>query len=187
MATVEDVLPLYVREPNKIYHDCVKMKSIDNCPNCFDNKCYCYSEQPVKTITIGNTEVPCNLKRKCYIKLGEECPICMEVIMNKSNAYLTFCGHSFHKTCIFKSMETFWIHNYAKNYNCPMCRTNLGMDIHDINQRYYINDNSNYLDELEQFWFKKDFYVAHTCRNRYDHYLGMKKNCIQCEKYILNG
>lgn len=187
MTTVEDVLELYVREPNKIYHDCNKMDNIANCPNCFDGKCFCYSEQPVQVLTIGNTEVPCSIKRKCYIKPGEECPVCMEPIMNKSTAYLTCCGHSFHKTCIFKSMETFWIHNYAKNYKCPMCRTNLGMDIHNINQRYIINDNSTYLDELEHFWFKKDFYVPTMCANNYDHYLGMKKNCLQCEKYILNG
>lgn len=187
MATVEDVLELYVREPTKIYHDCQKKNNIENCPNCWKGVCYCFSEEPIKTITIGNNEVPCNIKRKCYIKPGEECPICMESITNKSNAYLTCCGHSFHKKCIFKSMETFWQHNYAKNFKCPMCRTNLGMDIHAINERYTINDNSGYLDELENFWFKKDFRMAHTCRNNYDHYLGMKKDCSHCRKYVLNG
>ena len=84
-------------------------------------------------------------------------------------------------------METFWQNNYAKNYKCPMCRTNLGMDIVAINERYSINDNSGYLDELENFWFKKDFRMAHTCRNNYDHYLGMKKDCSFCRKYVLNG
>ena len=187
MATAEDVLELYVREPNKIYNDCKLLNKLEHCPDCWNGNCFCYSNQPIKTITIGNTEVPCNLKRKCYIKPGEECPICMDKIVNKANAYLTCCGHSFHKTCIFKSMETFWTHNYAKNFKCPICRTNLGMDIHMINERYAICDDSTYLDGLENFWLNKDFSVAHMCRNNYNHYLGMKKNCLQCKKYILHG
>lgn len=184
MTTVDDVFPLYIREPNKIYNTCTNLA---NCPNSFDDVCYCYSETPINPITIGNTEVLCNINRKCYIKPNEECPICMESIMMNSTAYLTCCGHSFHKTCIFKSMEAHWNKSCFKNFKCPICRRNLGMDIHNINQRYNFNSNTSYLDEIEHFWLTKEFHIPHLCKNQYDHYLGMKKGCIDCNNYVLTG
>ena len=190
MATAEDVFYLYERN-FEVYHDCNKSNQIDTCKTEWKGYCYCFYTQPLIPITIGNNKSMCNIKRKCYISQGEECPICLEKILTKSNSYLTCCGHSFHKLCIFKSMEKKWIEKYGSVFKCPMCRTNLGMDIHDINERYnfhYNEDNSiNYLDGLENFWFKKDFTIAHICRNKFDHYLGMKKDCDICKKYVLNG
>ena len=183
MSTVEDIFPLYVREPNKIYHMC---ENIVTCPNSWLNQCYCYYEFPIKTITIGNTCAPCNFEKKCYVKPSEECPICMEPNTSKSKTYLTSCGHSFHKLCIFKSMETNWITNNQKNYNCPICRGKLGASVHGLNERYSHNPNTTILDDLEEFWLKKEFIIPHMCRNK-THFIGMKKNCQQCKKYILTG
>ena len=186
MATTEDVFPLFIREPNRNYYDCSKNPG-SHCNNSWNGKCFCYhTECPIQPITIGITEVPSNINRKCYVKPNDECPICMETIINKSNAYLTRCGHSFHKKCIFKSMETRWANN-SKNYCCPMCRTKLGLDIHQLNVRYQINDNTTCLDELENFWLNKEFYMPHMCRNQSNHYLGTDKNCESCNKYITTG
>lgn len=187
-ATAEDVFSLYERNFD-FYFDCNKTGKIDTCPTSWKGYCYCFYSQPLLPITIGNTGICCNIKRKCYIKPGEECPICMDPIITKSTAYLTSCGHSFHKLCIFKSMEKKWSEKYGSNFNCPMCRTNLGMDIHDINERYNFNieQHRSHLDNLENFWFKKEFTIAYICRNNFDHYLGMKKGCKKCDDYVLQG
>jgi hypothetical protein len=187
MSTAEDVFSLYERNFS-IYYDCNKNNKIDTCPNMWKGFCYCFCSQPLLPNTIGNTGVLCNVKRKCYIKPGEECPICMDPITTKSTAYLTTCGHSFHKLCIFKCMEKKWTDKYGSCFHCPMCRTNLGMDIHDINERYnYGSIKCNNLDLLENFWLKKDFTIAYICRNKFDHYLGMKRGCQKCENYVSEG
>lgn len=37
-----------------------------------------------------------NMKIKHYIKIGDECPICMDEIWTIRDAFLTECGHGFH-------------------------------------------------------------------------------------------
>lgn len=173
MTTTDDVFSLYA-------HLCSSQRCIG-----LEESSYA---SPLNPIEIGDVEVKCDLKRKCYIKAGDECPICMDPIFNKSNAYLTWCGHSFHKSCIFHYMETKWVTKYASNTHCPMCRKSLGMGLHAMNERYAIDYlKPNYLDILENFWLTKDYTVAHVCRNRYDHYLGMKKNCKLCRKFVVDG
>jgi len=180
MSTTEDVFQLYTREPNRVYHTC------NICADPWNNKCICYLSQPIKASVIGDTEVPCSLTKKCFIKPNEECPICMNSISTYSTAYLTRCGHSFHKECIFKSMETCRINN-NKLYCCPMCRTKLGLDVHEICVRYNVNSKSTYLDELENFWLKKDFYLPHMCRIGVSHYLGTNRECKECVTYRKTG
>ena len=181
MATAEDVFYLYERN-STYYHRCKKMSE---CPDNWLNECYCYTKQEVLPLAIGNQTIPCSIKRKCYIRPGEECPICLENIFRKSDAYITCCGHSFHKTCIFKSMETQWRHKYASNFKCPMCRTNLGTDIHELSLRYKFTPNN--LDNLENFWLTKHLMLAQTCGNNYDHEIGMKIDCFICSKYREKG
>ena len=184
MATAEDVFYLYERN-SSYYHSCKQQGKIDLCPDNWSNECFCYTKQEVFPSKIGNQCVPCDIKRKCYIKQGEECPICLEGIFRKKDAYITCCGHSFHKCCIFKSMETQWKRKYASNFKCPLCRTNLGTDIHEIDSRYNVSGNS--LDNLENFWLNKDFMLAQTCGKNYDHEIGMKKDCFICFKYREKG
>jgi Ring finger domain len=184
MTTAEDVFYLYERNFNH-YTDCKKQQKLTTCTDSWANECFCYTKNDVQPITIGNQVVPCSLKRKCYIKPGEECPICLDGILKKSESYLTVCGHSFHKRCIFTSMETEWNQKYAGVYRCPVCRTNLACDIHDINSRYKFNKNN--LDNLENFWLSKDFILVQRCSNNYDHDIGMIPDCYVCSKYRENG
>jgi hypothetical protein len=187
MSTAEDVFYLYERN-SRIYYDCKLTNNIEKC----EEECYCYTKQEVKPFTIGDQDCPCNFKIKCYIKPGDECPICYESIDTKSSAFITDCGHQFHKKCLFKYIETKWLStSYTSNAKCPLCRCSLGHP-HFV-QRYrssyfsfpYKNDNE--LDKLEDFWLSKDYLLPVFCSNSYDHYLGTKKSCFICKSFIETG
>ena len=107
MSTTEDVYWLYERNKTTEYNGCVKLKK--ECLNLYDNKCYCIPTDIVLPTTIGCQDIKCRFKTKTYIKFNEECCICMESIIHKSNAHLTECGHAFHKKCLFKVIETKWM------------------------------------------------------------------------------
>jgi len=51
----------------------------------------------------------------CGTELGD-CPICLDSI-DMVNMTVTTCGHVFHSSCIFNSLET--------TENCPLCRNQL--------------------------------------------------------------
>lgn len=68
-----------------------------------------------------------NFKIKHYIKIGEECSICMDPIWSYKNAILMECGHGYHATCIYKYVS------YNNNKNCPLCRQKM-----DLNYIYNI-------------------------------------------------
>ncbi len=191
MSTAEDVFYLYERN-SRVYHDCKKNKKLNECDEYFDNDCYCHLNQDVKPLTIGDQYAPCNLKVKCYIKPGDECPICYEPIMTKKSAFITNCGHHYHKKCIHKYMETKWLSTaYVSVARCPMCRCSLGHP--DIMHRYrssyfdacYNDDNG--LDKLEDFWVTKDYRLPSFCSNGYDHYLGNNKICLVCKAFREKG
>ena len=189
MTTVEDVFALYDTK-TPFYLNCNKLNKIESCPNKWNDNCYCENSTPINSISIGNTDVPCKLKRKCYVKQGENCPICFDPILTKTTAYLTCCGHSFHKSGIFRAAETNWIENYPGKFHCPACRTYLGTDVHYMSERYNFGRNLakiNYLDIVENFWITKDFCLGELCCNKYDHYLGMKKSCEKCQRFVLYG
>ena len=57
-----------------------------------------FSEKYTKKTTRKSTIT--NLTQKNYIRIGEECPICYDDIVNKKQAFLTECGHAFHYECI---------------------------------------------------------------------------------------
>ena len=139
------------------------------------------SESIILPIKIGNDEMEPKLNIKMYIKPHDICPICYENIIRKSDAYLSVCGHGFHKKCIFKAYEAKQISKKCSVFKCPCCRTSLGTDVEEINERYDLfNEHANGLDILESFWIKKDYTMPLICN---EHYLGMNKNCIKCKKY----
>jgi hypothetical protein len=174
MTTAEDVLFLYERN-NRYYNILEEDNYFEHDENGNE------INLPIIPETIGNQYIKCNFKRKVYIKPGEECCICLDKIYTKTNAYLTGCGHSFHKKCLFKSYEVKRKSNPNCTLNCPLCRSNMGLDIKDLAYRYrYVSFNQ--LDNLENFWIKKDYMNCDICYNR-DHYIGMKKNCNICKKY----
>jgi len=139
------------------------------------------SNSIILPIKMGNDEMKPKLNVKMYIKFSENCPICYEDIIRKSDAYLSQCGHSFHKKCIFKCYETKQLDKRCSVFRCPCCRTSLGTDIEEINERYDLfNENANGIDALESFWIKKDYIMPLLCDG---HYLGMDSKCIRCKKY----
>jgi hypothetical protein len=114
----------------------------------------------------------------------------MDTIYQKNNAYLTSCGHSFHKTCLFKAFEIKAINKH--NFTCPLCRTRLGYPEFYCRYTCVIKEpnnvlKSNFLDNLEEFWLSKDFNLIHICSNGNNHALGMKNNCEDCSDYRVNG
>jgi hypothetical protein len=191
MSTAEDVFYLYERN-SRYYHDCNLKNAIEECSDCWNNECFCHLKQDVMPLTIGDQFAPCHLKIKCYIKPGEECPICYEQILTKTTAFITNCGHAFHKKCIFKCMETKWLSKaYLSSVRCPLCRCSLGHP--DLEQRYrssyfsYNFKNDNELDKLEDFWLTKDYKLPTFCSNGYNHYLGIKHGCGICKSYRKKG
>jgi hypothetical protein len=146
---------------------------------------FCFRET-VQPITIGETCVPCKMNIKCYIRQGEECPICLEKIMLKKDAFLTGCGHAFHRKCLFKTFESRWKAKPYSALRCPLCRCGLGAPtlltryVNSINMK----KKHDYIDQLENFWITKDFMMPHFCDNiKKSHYLGMNKNCYKCTDY----
>lgn len=182
-ATAEDVFCLYERN-SKYYYNCSQQGKIEQCKRKYKNECCCYEEQMVIPIAIGDQQTKCDFKRKTYIKFGQECPICIEPIIRKQDAYLTPCGHGFHKKCIFDAFEAKWKTKWASQFYCPMCRCRLGQI--DIENRYNYSNN-NGLDDLENFWTNKDYRYCYPCTNGYNHNEGMKLNCNACLDYRKNG
>jgi len=191
MATLEDVFHIYERNAN-YYHNCGLRNEIDNCPMKIGNDCFCATYQTVIPETIGYEDMDCNINRKCYIKPDEECPICFEKIMRKSDAFITNCGHTFHKKCLNKYIHIKWLSSkWTSVARCPMCRCSLGYP------RFYIRYRSNYedmsnghdneLDKLEDFWLSIDYKIPYFCCNGYNHYLGMNKDCYYCKSYRETG
>jgi len=64
-----------------------------------------------------------------------ECCICMDDICQDTNRVTTECNHTFHTSCLMKSIS----HN---GFGCPYCRTKMAEEIDD-------DDDSEYQDENE--------------------------------------
>ena len=182
-ATTEDVFHLYERNKLVYLNECTKSES------CCRKYCFCYLDEAVQPITIGDQFVPCKLSTKCYVNPGEECPICLEKIMMKKEAFLTGCGHAFHRHCLFKTFETKWKTVSHTTLRCPLCRCALGFP--NLLERYSMSPfQMNYLDILENFWITKDYIMPHYCYNRLlnPHYLGtLHKTCKKCKEYVKYG
>lgn len=178
MATPEDVFYLYERNSRHY--------------NNRDNEGNEYSTQNVLPFTIGDQDSPCNLNVKCYIRPGDECPICYDLIERKSTAFITPCGHNYHKKCIFDYFKSKWTStSYTSVVRCPICRCSLGHP--EFIQRYrssyfsYCYSDSNELDKLEDFWLSYDYKLPNFCSWNYNHYLGMDKYCQYCKTYREKG
>jgi hypothetical protein len=185
--TAEDVFSLYERN-SSYYNNCKLSGKI--CPNDgFNGECYCQMEkEPVLPITIGDQCVPCDIKRKVYIKQGEECSICLDSIFQKNNAYLTSCGHSFHKLCLFKAFEAKAA--TTASFACPLCRARLGYPEFYCRYTSVFKSNNfskpNHLDNLEEFWLSINFQLLQMCNNG-SHPIGMKSTCKKCIRYRKTG
>jgi hypothetical protein len=191
MSTSEDVFHLYERN-SLIYYDCKKQNKLDTCPDKSFGVCFCKYNCPIIPYNIGNENRKCSLSKKIYIAVGEECPICLENICSKQTAYLTHCGHSFHKKCLHDSYISYLL-EYGEDDNenlpCPLCRKTINIDDFTNNIRYCSKRGS--IDEIENFWITKQLSVPYICYSEGDcdknHYLGMNKNCKKCKRYVKKG
>lgn len=186
MTSLEDVFYLYERN-SLIYYDC-QVKNEKCKYQLISNLCYCYLEQQVLPYTIGDYCQPCSINIKCYIKPTDECPICYERILTKTNAFITQCGHHYHKKCLFNYIKIKWeSSSYLSVARCPLCRTALGHP--DFIKRYkssYFSlrfEDENGLDKLEDFWLSHEYLLPRFCGNKFDHYIGLNKNCNICQSY----
>ena len=191
-STDIDVFWLYERN-KKVYDFCTWANR--KCPS-IEGECYCHLIVAVLPLTIGDQFTHCNMRVKCYINPQEDCSICLEKICKKSDAYLTNCGHSFHKSCLFKTYENGRFHHKKSNnniyyqLNCPLCRKQIFYP--DFYCRYpqwsVVKKEKNYLDVLEEFWLSKDYTMIQLCyKSNNNHYLGMKNNCHHCINYRNDG
>jgi len=115
---------------------------------------------------------------KYYYRLGEECPICLEEIINERTGWKTSCGHLFHKKCLRESF-------LSATENCPFCRGSIGNIefIEGITYSVYeICYEKNALDVLEEV----DNLVTKLCYEC-DGDLGMNKDCQKCLNYRQDG
>ena len=149
MTTTDDIFWLYERD-KRAYCYCNNKQDYIPGSNVCNN--YCFENIPVSSLTIGDTEIPCNINRKSYIKQGEECSICLENVMTKNTAYLS--------------------PELSERYN-----------LYNNNNNNNNNNNIHILDELESFWLHKDTRIPEICNNGYNHYMGLKKTCLQCIDY----
>ena len=179
--TAEDVFYKYERN-RMFYSNCHEMGKLACCPTKFGNKCYCWTEEVVNPTTIGYTISSPTLGVKTYIAFNEKCPICLSGITHKSNAYLTECGHSFHRKCMYKAFVACWGRQYLAPFKCPICRDCIGVPA--IELKY---NSTNFLDELENYEQCKEYYSHFTCDNGYNHKIGFKKDCKSCLKYRKTG
>jgi hypothetical protein len=159
------------------------MATIEDILNPFERNAYYYLDKNEYHIGV-HPYIICNdldyrieekekrfLKTKCYIKFGEECSICYEPIYSKPNAFLTDCGHCFHKTCMSK-----WLISTFLEGSCPICRQDVGF----FEFERYVSKKG--LDGLEEFELNKNIRLPEYCCNDDDklHIMGIDKNCPNC-------
>ena len=148
------------------------------------NKYTCKYTKDKKNIIKTRKSTIQNLNQKNYIRIGEECPICYDSIVNKKQAFLTYCGHSFHYECI----QNYYHSNYNKLEWCPICRQDTCCS--GRLKQQYANDSNNKMDKYENFWNEINILIPEKCYTRINdnyyediHNLGMDKNCIKCINY----
>ena len=84
-----------------------------------------------------------NSFRKCCVKEGDDCPICLNPIC-KNMGVVTDCGHSYCRVCISNLITN------SKQINCSLCRNNItNLDF----------QNEDYMFEIMETLSKKKEYI----------------------------
>jgi hypothetical protein len=180
-----------VYERNSLFYS--KCKDLKTCPNNDNNKCYCHNYalvHPTVIAVCGFCDTKPSINKKCYIKFGDLCSICIEPILTKSSAWLTPCSHVFHRKCLIRNFQYRTIHemtiSFSNEIPCPVCREGhvdccVGLDTLG---KYIHTENG--LDRLENFWQTINLMSYISCY-KCDQGLGMNKQCINCENYRKTG
>lgn len=96
-----------------------------------------------------------NLKKRHYIRIGEECPICLEGIFHKRDAQITECGHAFHYSCL----QQYSYKDKTLHTCCPLCRKHFLR----IDKNRYSRYSKRHLDILEDFWMNHKTGLPEMC------------------------
>jgi Ring finger domain len=178
-------------ERNRNYYH--KHSTPDTCPTYSDfGRCSCRYRQLLYPLIVGgcgfdwmpNNSKP-SMNRRCYIGFGEQCPICIQPILHKKTAWLTPCGHAFHRKCLLYAFRHYLELDiaYSNVMPCPICRNELTNCCigEDTTPRYNIsfNDPINDFDYLENFWTDMEEKVSIKCLTC-NHILG--SNASKCKK-----
>lgn len=141
--------------------------------------CMCHSNQAWAPLEIGFKYFRPTLACKTYIRPGEECAICTEPVLYRSDAYLTLCGHSFHRSCTAN-----WVDKCTDiQPGCPLCRDIIPCG--EQESTCVSNAASTGLDRLEDFWWNIHTRSVQLCSSSRDpqHPLGTNKYCVGCVVY----
>lgn len=184
---IDDILiwGLYDRN-SRYYHTC---RDLAACPTRIDGyagvECLCHHDQIVRPQDIGEWWQPPKPARKCYIEIGADCPICLSAIQHKRNAWLTVCGHAFHRTCLMTYYNTYMetVKPYGNCVPCPICREELPTCCAGFEMGRYVG---NELDGLENFTQLCDLMLPAKCY-KCDRDEGMNRTCAACIDYRQNG
>lgn len=184
MYSLDDNSVWYVYERNRdYYYNCTNKLT---CPNYYNDECMCHYHQIVFPYRFYECGFPRNKKiefsTKMYISFGQTCPICLESILHKKDAWLTPCGHGFHRNCIIDTFEHYMNNkNRVRHSNtmpCPICREDLvDCCIGKLTIDRY--KGISLLDRLENFWLTIDKKLIITC-HKCDETLGFNINCHYC-------
>ena len=124
------------------------------------------------SIKENNNDRKYTFKDKLYIKIMDECPICLESIASKKNAYLTNCGHAFHKTCIHELVFN------NVNASCPVCR-----NIHGIGPvNLFSDDYHRYKNKNDDYEFYGEFKYPRYCTECWKIEGSNNNNCLICNQ-----
>lgn len=189
---MDDNLIWSAYDRNCLYYS--KCKELKTCTNIIYDCCYCHNNALLQPNVIANCgfspgiEKP-NINKKCYIKFGEICSICIEPIITKKSAWLTPCGHTFHRKCLIDNFQYRTIHKmtigHSNEIPCPVCREGLIWCCVGIDKLDKYN-SKNGLDQLENFWHTIDINPYLLCWEC-DNAVGMKKSCNNCIQYRNTG
>lgn len=152
----------------------------------------CCENSPICPTTIASCgfESRPEMNQKCYIAFGDTCYICMDPITSKTNAWLTPCGHQFHRKCVITNHVYRQTHGMTLEFSneipCPVCREGLVNCCVGIDDLDKYHRPKNKLDVLENFWLSITFAPYVSCY-KCDKGMGMTINCDACEKYRKTG
>ena len=83
---------------------------------------------------------------------NEQCPICLDHIINFNDKNILDCGHYYHKICINKYFDT----------SCPICK------------KQFITSNIYYINNTNQFEFKNIILINNLIIKKLTNYLSLE-------------
>ena len=206
--TMDDLAIWSLYERNSSHYFTCKGQDLAKCPNLWDKEsehkiCWCYRDQIVLPITIGERQIDTtldtdpeyrrrqleqSLNRRSYICIGESCSICMDSVIHKRNAWITYCGHAYHRTCLVQYYHSYMkrVKPYTNCVPCPLCRAEIPTCCTGIDVSRYQCRVKNELDVLENIHVTFDLLFPAACY-KCDKWVGMNKHCKICLKFREGG